>query len=100
VTIRVINVVTGVEDDREYTQEELDTIASAPQPTLTKEQQRRAILDSLGCFNLTHMQKDWALLESERERLVQSPEQAYAANVTYRAFVDAQAALADIEAQP
>lgn len=76
---------------------ELPVYVPAAQPS--KEQRRRQILDSIGCFNLIHLEKDWALLESERQRLGITVAQAYIDNVTYRALSDARTALAAIDAE-
>lgn len=76
---------------------ELPVYTPPAQPS--KEQRRRQILDSVGCFNQIHLDKDWALLESERERLGVTEAQAYIDNVMYRGFADARAALAAIDAE-
>lgn len=97
--VREINVISGEQTTRDYTPEELVIISDHPPAQLSKDQRRRQILDSVGCFNQVHFDKDWALLESERERLGTTEAQAYSDNVTYRALADARAALAEIDAE-
>jgi len=86
----------------EITEEELALLLEQrklPIAPPSKEQRRRQILDLIGCFNLIHLEKDWALLESERQRLGITVGQAYIDNVTYRALSDARTALAAIDAE-
>ncbi|MFZ5565974.1 MAG: hypothetical protein ACOY95_03125 [Pseudomonadota bacterium] len=85
--------------DESMTQQQRDAVMAvlvAHNPSNPAPPTERSILDSVGCFNLAHFKKDMAVLESERIRLGQTQQQAYAANKTYRIFIDALTQLTSI----
>lgn len=98
---KVIDVMTGEEIERDLDAQEVAEIHAQSQTAPpTAEQQRRAILDSVGCVNETHLQKDILLAEGFGAMSGETPGPEgtlFQRNSTYRALLQARAALETLQ---
>lgn len=86
----------------EITEAEADEIRALNQPQLpqkTKEQRIHEILDSVGCFNENHLQKDIFVSEAFGALQGVTPQQLYQANPGYTSLIDARNAIEAIKAE-
>jgi hypothetical protein len=100
-SVRQTNILTGEETVREYTPEELQAIANAPQPLAPTPQQQ---IENLERSVSTTLQRGFrevllTLMEREAAAMGITPAQLYATNVGYRRAKDIDNQIAALREQ-
>lgn len=98
--VREYNISTGELIERDFYENELiDRQQVVSQIYPNKHERIKSILESIGCLNETHLQKDIFISEAFGQIQGVTPQQLYQANPGYTSLIDARNAIETIKAE-